>query len=92
MILLGIAVGRLVKISLSEGILGRVIFASILFLLFLLGSQIGANASLFADLPVIGWQAFLLMLFCVTGSILIVKMAARILAKLGLGFNGKDAR
>ena len=84
----GICAGRLFVGKISETLLGRLIYCSILFLLFLLGLQIGANDALFSALPRLGLQAALLMLACVAGSILLVTLVSKMLAKRGLFLSG----
>lgn len=91
----GIAAGRALSAYMRESLLGRLIFCAILFLLFLLGLQIGANDDLFSDLPRLGLQGALLMLACVAGSVLAVTSIAKLLNRRGLdlsGSAGKDAR
>ncbi len=87
----GIGVGRLLASHIDARILGRIIFATIVFLLFSLGLQIGANDILFANLPELGLQAVLLMLACVAGSILAVRLAGRVAGKRDLS-GKRDAR
>lgn len=82
----GALLGRLLHIFINHAPIGKLVFAAILFLLFLLGMQIGANDRLFANLPVLGGRALLLMLFCVGGSLL----AARVLARFLQGRRLKD--
>lgn len=72
----GIVIGRILRNQINESRLGKLIFLAILSLLFLLGAQIGSNDKLFADLPLLGGQALCLMLFCVSGSIIAVKIIA----------------
>lgn len=92
LLLLAILVGRAGRNFVPQKTLSKCAFFAVLFLLFLLGVQIGANDELFDDLPELGARAFLLMLFCVAGSILAVKLIARFLAGRGLSLNGKNAR
>lgn len=91
----GLLLGRLLHKFVSHALIGRLVFAAILFLLFLLGMQIGANDQLFADLPSLGGRALLLMLFCVGGSLLVVGLLAHFLQGGRLNGAGKpppDAR
>lgn len=87
--LAGMLGGRLLGRRVSQAILGRCIFMAILLLLFLLGIQIGANDSLFAALPSLGLQGALLMLSCVAGSIIVIKLIVNGLGKLGIVLTGK---
>lgn len=75
----GLLLGRLLYKFVNHGLIGRLVFVAILFLLFLLGLQIGANDQLFADLPTLGGRALVLMLFCVGGSLFAVRLLARFL-------------
>lgn len=86
--LAGILAGRLLRNFIPSRPLSKVIFAFVLFLLFLLGAQIGASDELFASLPVLGWQALILMLTCVAGSILVVRVIIKILSRRGLTLTG----
>lgn len=70
--LVAIIIGRLFRRFLSEKLLHYCLMASIFLLLFLLGVSIGGNESLIQRLPEIGWNAILLMLCCVAGSIICV--------------------
>ncbi len=91
----GLLLGRLLHKFARHALIGRLVFVAILFLLFLLGMQIGANDQLFADLPSLGGRALLLMLFCVGGSLLVVGLLARFLQGGRLNGAGKpppDAR
>lgn len=74
---LGLLLGRILYKFIDHALIGRLVFSAILFLLFLLGMQIGANDQLFADLPTLGGRALLLMIFCVGGSLLAVCLLAR---------------
>lgn len=90
---LGLPLGLLLRKRINRPFLDRIIFMAILLLLFLLGAQIGANERLFADLPNLGGQALILMLFCVAGSIVVIRFFVWLLAKRGLRLNGsKNAR
>lgn len=91
----GVLAGRLFSGRIRETLLGRLVFVSIIFLLFLLGLQIGANDALFMDLPRLGLQAIWLMLACVGGSILAISLIAKALARRGVdpaGSRRKDER
>lgn len=74
LMLAGIIAGRICRRHVSHRILAPLIFCSILFLLFLLGAQIGVNERLFANLPSLGGDAMILMALCVAGSIAAVKV------------------
>lgn len=69
-LLCGILAGRLARPLVSRLPLRKLISGAIFLLLFLLGASIGKNSALLAQLPDFGWQALILMLFCVGGSIL----------------------
>lgn len=71
----GILAGRLLRRHLLGPLLGRLTMVSILLLLFLLGVAIGGNNHLLESLPRLGWQAIILMLFCVIGSIIFSVLA-----------------
>lgn len=88
LMLSGLLLGSMLYKFIDHGLIGRLVFAAILFLLFLLGMQIGANDQLFADLPTLGGRALLLMIFCVGGSLLAVRLLARFLR--GGRPSGKD--
>lgn len=66
----GFLLGRLGILRIPEKILNYAVFFSIFLLLFLLGASIGSNGKLLKDLPRLGFEAFLLMLFCTGGSII----------------------
>lgn len=66
----GFLLGRLGIVNFSEKVLNQALLFSIFLLLFLLGAGIGSNENLLVDLPRLGLQAALLMLFCTGGSIL----------------------
>lgn len=83
----GLLLGRLLHGFVSHALTGKLVFVAILFLLLLLGMQIGGNDELFADLPELGGRALLLMLFCVSGSLLAVMLIKRFLQ----GKRSKDA-
>lgn len=72
----GIAAGRALAGKIGAVVLRRAVMCSIFLLLFLLGANIGANRELLADLPRLGWQALVLMLFCVGGSIFCAWLAS----------------
>lgn len=80
--LMGVIAGRIFRNFIAPGLISRIIFAAILALLFLLGAQIGCNDRLFAALPVLGCQAFLLMLGCTLGSICAAALLQRFLKRL----------
>lgn len=65
----GIFTGRFFRKAINPGVARRLTMCAILLLLFLLGVSIGANKTLFAALPLLGWQALLLILCCLAGSI-----------------------
>lgn len=88
--LAGIAIGRLFNGHINEKLLGKLIFYAILLLLFLLGGQIGCNDGLFGNLPRLGGQSLCLMLFCVTGSIAVMRLIDFFLSKRGV--SSKNAR
>lgn len=67
--LLGILSGRLFRKLISLSIIHFLISSAILLLLFLLGMAIGYNQEILQNLTTIGLNSFLLMLFCVAGSI-----------------------
>lgn len=67
--LAGILLGRLFRSWLSIRIIRKLIMASILLLLFLLGVSIGNNKEILYNLPFIGLNSLILMIFCVAGSI-----------------------
>lgn len=87
--LAGIAAGRLFASHVPAKPLARLVFGAIIFLLFLLGIQIGANDALFARLPEIGATAACLTLACMAGSIIVVRLVAGWLARRGLKLYGK---
>lgn len=68
--LAGIVAGRLFGSGINAAFLRHAVMASIFLLLFLLGSSIGANERLLSELPRLGAQSLLLMLFCTGASIL----------------------
>ncbi len=43
--------------------------ATLVIMLVALGAQVGANAELIANLPVLGWRAFLITIMAVAGSV-----------------------
>ena len=65
----GIILGRLSRNWLSLRFIRKLIMAAILLLLFLLGVSIGSNKQILHNLPFIGVNSLILMLFCVAGSI-----------------------
>ncbi len=84
-IFVGFAMRRLVALLPFQA----VIFTAVLFLLFLLGAQIGANQRLFADLGHLGLQALVLAVFCMAGSILVVWLLPKLLASIHRGRNNQ---
>lgn len=66
----GIIAGRLFGGRLNSKFLRQAIMVAIFLLLFLLGANIGSNGQLLRDLPKLGIQALVLMLFCTGASIL----------------------
>lgn len=67
--LCGIIIGRMLRNYLQGAWPGRAVFLSILLLLFLMGLQIGSDASLFSLLPSLGWQALAIAAAAMAGSI-----------------------
>lgn len=65
----GIAAGRMLRAKLNPRLLSLGTTAAIFLLLFFLGVSIGSNTELLEDLPALGWQALIIMLGCVAGSI-----------------------
>lgn len=49
---------------------GRVTLIGVMLLLFVMGMQIGSDATLFSRLPIIGLRAAALAIFCAAGSVL----------------------
>lgn len=84
LMLLGLLLGRLLRgqgwISLS----GRCVSPVILLMLFCLGLSVGGNATLMANLPLLGGQALLLTLAGVAGSLVAVRCIRRWLGSPGL--------
>ena len=79
---LGLGIGKLSKghktlMSLSS----RFSTLGLLAMLFCMGLSIGANQEVLADLPSLGWQAFLLALVSAGGSMLCCLPLARFLKK-----------
>lgn len=62
--------GRLFGRLISANLIGKALMGSILLLLFLLGASIGGNGTLFSRLPDLGWNALVIVLFCIAGSII----------------------
>lgn len=47
----------------------KMTMATLFIMLTALGAQVGANDELTANLPVLGWRAFLITILAVTGSV-----------------------
>jgi uncharacterized membrane protein YbjE (DUF340 family) len=58
--------------------LNKIVFGTILLLIFSLGFTIGSNNELLNSLPKVGFNALVLCLSAVTFSVLFVKVAKRI--------------
>ena len=68
--LAGIATGYLFrKVNLLQNI-GKLIFFSVILLLFLLGLSVGANDTIVNNLSTLGFQAFLIAFAATLGSVL----------------------
>jgi len=66
----GVAIGYFFrKVPILQKI-GKSISFTILLLLFLLGISVGSNNNIIANLPTLGWQAFLIAFAATTGSVL----------------------
>lgn len=75
--LLGAFLGRVCRKWIKSRLIDRIMYLSILGLLFLLGVQTGLNERLFLALPHYGLIALVLSIGCIAGSML----AARLLGK-----------
>ena len=89
LLIAGILTGRFLRNFIAGQLLNKPVFAIVLMLLFLLGGQIGANDSLLASLGSIGYQAFALMLAAVAGSICMIRLMLRVLARLRISLIAK---
>lgn len=57
--------------------LGRVMTVVLFVMLAALGAQIGANRELLAHLPALGWQAAVISILSVAGSVAVLLLVAR---------------
>lgn len=77
----GILCGRLCRDMLPRSVIHWLVMTSILLLLFLLGVSIGQNHDILFNLPTIGRDSLILMLFCVFGSIAVSILTTPILRR-----------
>lgn len=54
---------------------------TLFIMLTALGAQVGANAELIANLPVLGWRAFLIAIMAVVGSVSVLWLIERYLLR-----------
>jgi uncharacterized transporter YbjL len=78
-IILGLLIGSMIlgyflQNHLNEKLLNQLLLFSIYLLLFLMGVNIGSNEQLIKNLSSLGWQALLLTIGAVIGSIIAAKI------------------
>lgn len=84
--IIGIILGRLLHRPLAKLPLGHIMFVAVLFLLFILGLQIGANEALFAQLDRLGLLAAGLTIAALAGTIGAGWLLQRLLSKYRKNF------
>ena len=71
-LIVGIALGFILREKLSESFLSKLLLISIYLLLFLLGVEIGNNPRILKNLSSLGWQAIAFTFATVIGSLLCI--------------------
>lgn len=84
LMLTGMLAGRLCRRFLAGPLLPRLVFLSVLFLLFTLGLSIGANDALFDNLPAFGGSAGIITAGVLAGSLLMAWLFQSFLRGRGL--------
>ncbi|AQS59749.1 LysO family transporter [Desulforamulus ferrireducens] len=71
---LGVLVGHFNVFSLKPQVIGKFTSVCLIIMLLAMGIQLGANEKLLGDLGRIGWQALVLALASIVGSVLLVRL------------------
>ncbi|AEF94562.1 protein of unknown function DUF340 membrane [Desulfotomaculum nigrificans CO-1-SRB] len=74
---LGVLVGHLNLFPYGQKTINKLTTTCLLVMLLAMGANLGANDKLLADLTRIGWQALVLALGSVVGSVLLVRAAEK---------------
>lgn len=71
---LGVLIGHFNLVSFSQKVITNFTTLCLFIMLFAMGAQLGANEKLLADLGHMGWQALVLALGSILGSVLLVRL------------------
>jgi hypothetical protein len=74
-LILGVLVGHLNILPLGTRTIGKITTLCLIIMLLAMGAQLGANDKLLADLGRLGYQAILLALGSIIGSVFFVRLA-----------------
>ena len=69
---LGLIIGYIFRDKLNENFLNKVVMLFIYILLFFMGVNIGMEAEIVSNLTTFGWQALLLSIGSIVGSIFVI--------------------
>lgn len=78
---LGVLVGHFNLISCSQKTIANFTTLCLFIMLLAMGAQLGANEKLLADLGHMGWQALVLALGSIVGSVLLVRLMEKRISK-----------
>jgi len=76
-LIIGFIIGKLSKLSYLQKFTDWLIQLGVIILLFSMGIQMGINKEILNKISFLGWQAFVLALFAVIFSVLIVHFIVR---------------
>ncbi len=77
----GFVIGHFNLMPKNQKVTSKVMLFGLIFLLVIMGAQLGANEQILKDFAKMGWQAFLLAAGGVLMSVLLVKSAEAFIAK-----------